>query len=478
MIKTRFAPSPTGYLHVGGARTALFNYLVAKQSGGKFVLRIEDTDQERNSRDAVETIYRSLSWLGLQHDEGDPGRGNEYYDNGPYTQSARLHIYKEYYEKLIQQGNAYRCYCTKEELDLLKAKYPKDKQFLFKYPGICKNRLDQPDLPYVVRFKNSKEQKQIQFQDKVYGKMEFKDSGINNSILVRADGFPVYNFGCAIDDMLMDINLVIRGRDHLQNTSQQIDILNVLNGKIPEYAHLPMLMANKTEKLSKRHGSVSVLEFRDEGYAPQGLLSYLVSLGWSYKNEELFTMDDLLEKFSLDAVNKSDGIFDPKKCKAINSKFLKKKARDTDIADGVLHCLRKYGESADAQDSRYITLKPWIKDYPNMKDMAEAALFYFKQDYAISTEHVALMKLEGQEKYLHILNMFIDKLPDLDMSSPTSISNEINLMLLQNNYNIAEVSKIIRIILTGTIKSIDLFSIIFLLGREKTLHRLEKGLKL
>ena len=276
-LRMRFAPSPSGYLHIGNVRSTLFTWLWCKSQGGTFVLRVEDTDQERSSIDSVRAVLDDLKWLGLQWDEGPEVEG----PFAPYFQSERKALYRAHTEQLISEGKAYRCYCTKEELDAqreaLKAKNPKAN---FVYPGTCRDRKDQPDLPFVVRFR-SPSTGSTDFTDKVFGFISTPNSAQQDFVLMRTDGYPLYNLAATIDDHLMEITLVARGRDHIGNTPQQILLYRAFGWEPPEFAHLPMMLSAKGEKLSKRNGSVSVKEYRDKGFSPMGVLNYLVRFGWS-----------------------------------------------------------------------------------------------------------------------------------------------------------------------------------------------------
>lgn len=309
--RTRFAPSPTGYLHVGGARTALFNWLWARKHGGHFVLRIEDTDQDRNKEDSVQAIFDGLKWLGLNWDEG------------PHFQSKRIPIYNEYYLKLIEKGFAYRCYSTNDEVEAARKAFTDAGKKGFQFHSPWRDKTEELDKPFVVRYKNNLKDK-IEFTDQTFGEMKKNPKELGDFILVRSDGLPMYNFGCAIDDATMDIDFVIRGKDHLDNTFFQKVILNHLDLKIPNYAHLPMMMKNKQEKLSKRNGDVSVLEnYRDKGWHPEALLSYLARFGWSHNDQELFKLEDLVSLYDISSKNKADGIYDGQKCESINKKYIK-----------------------------------------------------------------------------------------------------------------------------------------------------------
>jgi len=309
-LRVRFAPSPTGYLHIGGARTALFNYLLAKKESGTFVLRIEDTDVVRSTQESVDAILDAMTWLGLSYDEG------------PIYQSDRFELYKEKVQQLLDEGKAYRCYCPAEELDAKREK-AKQEGRKPKYDGTCRNRTDQPDAPYVVRFKLPEEGEETTFVDRIKGSISFRHEELDDLIIQRTDGTPTYNFVVVIDDAEMGINLVIRGDDHINNTPRQILLYQALNYPIPEFAHVPMILGADKKRLSKRHGATSVMVYQEMGYLPEALINYLVRLGWSFGDEEIFSLDDLINKFSLENVGRSAGVFNPEKLLWLNSHYIK-----------------------------------------------------------------------------------------------------------------------------------------------------------
>src|SRR5882757_3296099 len=317
--RLRFAPSPSGYLHIGGVRTALFNWLWARKTGGKFVLRVEDTDQDRSSIESVRAILDSLTWLGLDWDEGPEVGG----DFGSYFQSERKPLYRAVIDRLIGEGKAYRCYCTKEELDAqreaLKAQNPKA---AFVYPGTCRNRTDHPDKPYVIRFKSPTEGA-TDFTDRVFGLISTPNTSQQDFVLVRTDGYPLYNLAATVDDHEMQMTFVARGRDHIGNTPQQILLYRALGWDPPEFAHLPMMLNSKGEKLSKRHAAVSTQDYKDKGYTPAAVLNYLVRFGWSFGDKEIFSRDELIESFDWEHVGRGDGKFDEKKFADVAFEHLK-----------------------------------------------------------------------------------------------------------------------------------------------------------
>ncbi|HEU4538883.1 MAG TPA: glutamate--tRNA ligase, partial [Polyangiaceae bacterium] len=339
-LRVRFAPSPTGSLHIGGGRTALFNWLYARRHGGTFVLRIEDTDQARSTEESTRGIFESLKWLGLDWDEG-PDKGGPY---GPYTQTERLATYREHADRLVEEGKAYRCYATKEELDKLR-KLAEAKKQTFVYPRLWRDKTPADWLegkPYVIRFKTPLEG-ETTFHDEVFGDITTPNDSpsIQDFILLRSDGIPLYNFGAVVDDVLMKISLVARGRDHIGNTTPQVLLYRALGAPLPKFAHLPMMLAPDGKKLSKREGRkynipITVTRFVDEvgpldgyrdlGYSPDALLNYLVRFGWSHGDQEVFSRRELIEHFDVVGINKSDGKFDAKKCLSIDHDHLKSEA--------------------------------------------------------------------------------------------------------------------------------------------------------
>ena len=295
-VRTRFAPSPTGFLHIGGLRTALFCWLYARRHGGRFILRIEDTDLERSTDEAIQQILDGLEWAGLAHDEG------------PFYQTRRFGRYREVIEAMLQEGSAYRCYCTKEELDQLRAAQLARGEKP-RYDGRWRERTDsRPGVQPVIRFKNPLDG-EVVVEDVVHGRVVFQNRELDDLIIARSDGSPTYNFCVVVDDMDMDITHVIRGDDHLNNTPRQQNMLEALGRRPPVYAHLPMILGADGAKLSKRHGAVSVLQYRDEGYLPEALLNYLVRLGWSHGDQEIFSLDEMRRAFDIADVNKSAAAF-------------------------------------------------------------------------------------------------------------------------------------------------------------------------
>lgn len=308
-VVTRFAPSPTGYLHVGGARTALYSWLVAKAQGGKFVLRIEDTDRERSTQPAIDAILEGMQWLGLNWDEG------------PYYQTKRFDRYEHYIEQLLAEDKAYKCYCSTERLDAMREEQMAAGEKP-RYDGHCRDNPDVSGDRYVVRFRNP-QTGSVVFDDHIRGRIEFANTELDDLIIARSDGTPTYNFCVVIDDWEMNITHVVRGEDHINNTPRQINILKALGAPVPEYAHVSMILGDDGKKLSKRHGAVSVMQYRDDGYLPEAVLNYLVRLGWSHGDQEIFSVDEMIQYFSLDDVNKAASAFNTEKLNWLNQHYMK-----------------------------------------------------------------------------------------------------------------------------------------------------------
>ncbi|WP_417655930.1 glutamate--tRNA ligase [Pseudidiomarina aestuarii] len=308
-VVTRFAPSPTGYLHVGGARTALYSWLVAKAQGGKFVLRIEDTDRERSTQPAIDAILEGMQWLGLNWDEG------------PYYQTKRFDRYEHYIEQLLAEDKAYKCYCSTERLDAMREEQMAAGEKP-RYDGHCRDNPNVSGDGYVVRFRNP-QTGSVVFDDHIRGRIEFANTELDDLIIARSDGTPTYNFCVVIDDWEMNITHVVRGEDHINNTPRQINILKALGAPVPEYAHVSMILGDDGKKLSKRHGAVSVMQYRDDGYLPEAVLNYLVRLGWSHGDQEIFSVDEMIQYFSLDDVNKAASAFNTEKLNWLNQHYMK-----------------------------------------------------------------------------------------------------------------------------------------------------------
>jgi glutamyl-tRNA synthetase len=469
--RVRFAPSPTGYLHIGGVRTALFNWLWAKKHKGVFILRIEDTDQERSTDESRRVILDAMRWLELDWDEGPEVGG----PNGPYFQMQRLPIYQEFALKLIEAKQAYRCYCTKEELDAqraaLKARDPKAQ---FRYPGTCRDRKDQPDLPFVVRFRTP-EAGSVTYEDLVFGAVTTPNSAQQDFVLVRSDGIPLYNFGAVVDDVTMGITLVARGREHMINAPPQLLLYEALGYPPPRFAHLPIMLAPSGEKLSKRHAAVSVGEYRAMGYPPMGVLNYLVRFGWSYGDEEIFSRDDLIRKFDFANVGKADGKFDPKKFADVVFEHLKRPELTPvrRYATMVRPFLAEIG-IADPDEAKLLRAIPTVRERARtLKDAADAMYYFFRSPVF---DEKAKKKFLTPENTSRLAELKALLLPLTAWDEPT-LESAVTAWLSSRNLTIKDVAQPARVSLTGRTVSPGLYEVLAVLGKEESLARLDRGIE-
>ena len=447
----------------------MFNWLWARQQGGQFLLRVEDTDQERSSLESVRAIMDALRWLGLDWDEG-PEVGGKF---APYFQSDRKDHYRAAAEQLIAAGKAYRCYCTKEELDeqraALKARDPKAQ---FVYPKTCRDRRDQPDRPFVVRFK-SPDTGATEFSDLVFGQVSTPNDQQQDFVILRQNGLPLYNLGAVVDDHEMEITLVARGRDHIGNTPQQVLLYQALAWKLPEFAHLPMMLSQKGEKLSKRHAAVSVAEYRDKGYTPEGVLNYLVRFGWSYGDQEIFSRQQLIELFSWDHVGKSDGKFDEKKFADVAFEHLTRPELTNDAAyiAGTLPFLEARGLAA--VDSQIVEKAlPLIRERArSFQDAAHHLDFYFREppEGDPKVEQKVLVP-DAAPKLLAVR----DWLAQQDLASP-ALEAEFKTWVEAQGWSLKDVAQPVRVALTGRGTSPGLFEMMQVMGKELALARLQRG---
>ncbi|MEI7892684.1 MAG: glutamate--tRNA ligase [Myxococcales bacterium] len=470
--RVRFAPSPTGYLHIGGVRTALFNWLWARQTGGAFVLRIEDTDQERSTPQSVQIILDSLRWLGLTWDEGPEVGG----PHGPYTQMQRLAIYREFAERLVAQGKAYRCICTKEALDAQRAAIKaRDPKANFRYPGTCRTQKHSVSSPHVVRFVTPAEGS-VRYVDKVFGEVVTPNAAQQDFVLVRSDGVPLYNFGAVVDDITMGITLVARGRDHMVNTPPQLLLYEALGETPPEFAHLPMMLAPSGEKLSKRHGAVSVTEYRDQGYAPEAVLNYLARFGWSHGDQEVFSLDELVAAFRWEACGRGDGKFDTKKFLAIEHEHLKSPRLQSD--DVYLRRVVPFLELRGLCGLDEAKVKQAIATVRERSrtfvEAAEGMDFYFRGEPVMDEK--ARVKFLVPANALHLLSL-AERLEAVEGWTAEGLESTVTDWLLERKLHIRDVAQPARVALTGRTASPGLFEVMVVLGQSATLARLRSGAK-
>ncbi len=455
-IVTRFPPSPTGYLHIGGARTALFNWLFTRQKGGKFVLRIEDTDKARSSDETTKAIIESMEWLGLDWDEG------------PYFQSQRYDIHNVFIERLLSTGQAYHCHCSPDELERGR-KAAMAKGLKPKYDGKCRDLGLVPAPGSVVRLKTPKTGI-TQFNDLVKGRIRFDNEELDDLILRRSDGSPTYHMAVVADDISLGITYVIRGDDHVNNTPRQILIYKALDEPIPQYAHVPMILAPDKTRLSKRHGAVSVLAYRDMGYLPHALLNSLARLGWSYGDQEKFTKEELVEKFSLKNVGKSAGVFNADKLLDLNAWYIRNSSDDF-LARELIPFLQQFGLKGLEQQKikeAVATLKPRSK---TLLDMAEGALFYFQEE--ITYDKKADDKFLKSD-ILGLLEDIRDRLEKASEFNQAALEKIFVAFLEDNEIKLKKVAQPLRVALTGKTASPGIFEVMEILGRKKVVERLAK----
>ncbi|KPJ67332.1 MAG: glutamyl-Q tRNA(Asp) ligase [Coxiella sp. DG_40] len=458
-VRTRFAPSPTGYLHVGSIRTALYSWLYARKHGGKFFLRIEDTDVERSTKEAIQVILDSIQWLNLEYDET------------VFYQSQHMDRYKQVIQRLLNEGKAYRCYCSKQRLDDLREKQLAKKQKPC-YDGLCRERdLDNPDQPHVIRFKNPR-QGTVSFEDQVHGVITFQNSELDDLIIMRSDGTPTYNLCVVIDDMDMDITHVIRGVDHINNTPRQINILKALGAKIPIYAHVPMILGEDGKKLSKRHGAASVTQYREEGFLPEALLNYLVRLGWAYGDQEIFTLDEMIKLFELKDINKASSAFNREKLLWLNQYYMKTKDPEL-VAKHLQYQMDKLNIdiTQDPKLSQVVTVQ--AERCHTLQEMAEKSR-YFYQDIT-SYEDKAGKFLTSE--IVPTLNEIKEKFQNLENWSAERIHQIIIGTAEKFVLKLGKVAQPIRVAVTGGTISPPIDITLQLIGKQRVIERLDKALK-
>ncbi|NND89394.1 MAG: glutamate--tRNA ligase [Granulosicoccus sp.] len=460
-VRTRFAPSPTGYLHIGGARTALFCYLFARKHGGEFILRIEDTDQERSTDASVQAILDSMDWLGLDYDEG------------PFYQSQRFDRYREVVQQLLDSGHAYRCYCTPEELDAMREEATARKEKP-RYNGFWRDRDEAPPpgIKPVIRFRNPQEGKVV-IDDAVKGRIVIDNRELDDLVIMRSDGVPTYNLTVVVDDMDMQITHVIRGDDHVNNTPRQINILEALGARQPVYAHLPMILGEDGKRMSKRHGAVSVMQYRDEGYLPEALLNYLVRLGWSHHDQELFSADEMRELFSLEAVNRSGSVFDDKKLDWVNQQYLHKAD-----ADALGQMLRPYmlkegiGISAGAPLSAVADL---LRDRARtLGDMAQSARYFYAAPVAYDDKAQAR---QFRPATADILQDAAERLAALSSWDTPSIQAALDASATALGIGFGKLGQPLRLAVTGVTQSPPMAETIALIDQQDIQARLQRAIE-
>jgi len=452
-IRTRFAPSPTGFLHIGGARTALFNWLYARHNGGKFVLRIEDTDQTRSTDESTEAILNAMAWLGLNSDEG------------PYFQAQRVELHREMVLKLIKEDKAYYCTCTAEALEakrkqaLAEGKKPK-------YDGTCRDKKLSKSANSVVRFRGKQDGVTI-VEDLIKGNIIFNNEELDDLIIERGDGYPTYNFAVVIDDALMNITHVIRGDDHVNNTPRQILMYQALGFEVPKFAHVPMILGSDKARLSKRHGATSVMAYKEMGFLPEALVNYLVRLGWSHGDQEIFSLSQLVELFSLDAVGKSPAVFNPEKLLWLNAHYIK----DAD-SDRLLEEMKPlWPAGINTGDAAFIR-KVIIDLQPRTKtlvELASAADFYFADK--VQYEAQAAQKFLVPDILTH-LKAIVAAIPAVHTFSKEDIEEFLKAFTVERDIKFKVIAQPLRVALTGKTVSPGIDEVMVTLGKDRVIKRI------
>ena len=467
--RVRFAPSPTGYLHIGGARTALFNWLHARRQGGTFVLRIEDTDQKRSTLASEQAILDALKWLGVDWDEG-PGVGGPY---PPYFQMQRLDTYKAWSDWLIEHGHAYRCYCTPAELDA-RRKVAESEKRTYRYEGTCRERTDSPDLPSVVRFKTPHTEGGVSFEDQVLGKISKEYSDFDDFVLLRGDGIPLYNFGCVVDDHLMAISLVGRGQEHVNSTFLQLMIYDAIGWEKPLFAHFPLILGPDREKLSKRlHPEADVMEHRRNGILPEALLNFIVRLGWSHGDDEVISREQMIQWFGFDHVGSTSGVWNPEKLLWVNAQWLKSLPAE-DIAARWVPFLEEAGFQAK-DDPRLPAIVTVLRERnQTLVGMAQMARYFFSEGVTLD-EKAAAKHLNADG--LKLLGIVREKLAAMEPFSTPAIEALVKEVSEQAGVGMGKVAQPMRVAVTGGTASPGIGETLSLVGKPEVLRRLDAALK-
>ena len=463
-VRVRFAPSPTGFLHIGGVRTALFNWLFARQQQGRFILRIEDTDQSRSTDESIQAIIEGMKWVGLDWDEG------------PFRQTERMDLYRGHAMKLLETGHAYWCVCKAEELEA-RRKEAEAKGLSPRYDGRCRQlQIVNPPADAALRFKAPREG-QIVVDDLIKGTITFDNSAADDLIILRSNGYPTYNFSVVVDDALMRITHVVRGDDHLTNTPRQIPIFEALGFAVPRFGHLPMILGSDKTRLSKRHGATSIMAYKEMGYLPDAMVNYLVRLGWSHGDQELFTRQELIEKFSWDHVQTSAAVFNPDKLVWINAEYIKTSPPSW-VAQALVPLLEQAGlkHEVEAVSEEWLAqLVVLVKERAKtLADMVEWVKPYFGQ--------VAPFEEEAAKKFLTpamapLLQKLVTRFEAFPTFSKQTWEESFKKLVEEEGIKMGALAQPVRVALTGRTASPGLFEVMEVLGRDRTLLRLRNGIE-
>ncbi len=459
-VRTRFAPSPTGHLHIGGARTALFNFLYARHHDGTFVLRIEDTDRERSTEESTRAILDSLRWLGLEWDEG------------PYFQSQRTPLYMEHVERLLEAGRAYRCDCPPEVVEAKRQQALKEGRKP-KYDGTCRGRSDvDPSKPHVIRFRAAQEGTTV-VHDLLRGDVVYDNSELDDLVLVRTDGTPTYNFTVVVDDALMGITHVIRGDDHLNNTPRQIQLYEALGYPLPAFAHVPMILGPDRKRLSKRHGATSVEAYRDAGYLPEALVNFLARLGWSHGDQEIFSLHELVRLFDLDGVGRSASIFNEDKLLWLNAHYIQQCPRER-LVDLVRPFLERAGYPTGDRAKLELFVECYRPRCKTLAEFAEKARPYFCREIEIDP---AAAKKHLKASAVPVLEDLQEALAAVERWDAETLERALLSVVERRGVKMGKVAQPLRVAVTGAAASPGIYETLLLVGREWALERLARALR-
>ncbi len=462
-IRVRFAPSPTGHLHLGGARTALFNFLFARHHHGTIILRIEDTDRERSTKESIQAIFDGLNWLSIDWDEG------------PFYQSERLGKYNEVSRLLLEQGKAYRCYCTPQELEIRRQEAHSNGQPP-KYDGRCRFRTDNPSGPSVIRFKNP-DTAEIIVEDLIRGRMSFNGNLLDDWVLVRSDGFPTYNFAVVVDDIDMRISHVLRGDDHINNTPRQICLFQALGAPLPSFAHIPMIHGADRSKLSKRHGATSVMAYREMGYLPHALVNYIARLGWSHQDQEIFTREELIRFFDLDKVGSSPAVFNPEKLLWLNAQYMRNTSSQ-ELAELIKPFLKPVQHPIDdhfpdSSPTLPLIIEEWKSRSRTLVELAEAVHPFIDKEFSYSDE---VLSKHITEQNIPLFQAFSSRFEHIQDWNKISLEQAFKDIGTEFGLKLSHLAQPLRAALTGQHISPGIFDVLLLLGRNEVQQRIQKAI--
>ncbi len=457
-VRTRFAPSPTGSLHIGGARTAIFNWLFARNAGGEFILRIEDTDRTRSTEESIEEITDAMEWLGLDWDEG------------PFRQSDRLDIYQEHANKLLESGKAYKCYVTPEELEE-KRKEAQSKGEVLRYKREWAKLNEGPDNPYAIRLQTPDEGA-IEVQDLLRGIVTFDAGEVDDFVILKRDGFPTYNFAVVVDDATMNITHVIRGDDHLINTPRQVLIYNALSYEIPKIAHVSMILGADNKRLSKRHGATSVVAYKDRGYLPEAIINFLSRLGWSYGDQEIFSKTELVEKFTLKNVGKSAAVFNEEKLDWLNAWYIRNEPAQ-EIAKLVIPLLKEKGLEVELDNKLIKIVQELSQRAKTLLDISNTIDYFYADE--IEYEEKAKSKFLKPE-IKPVLQELADRLSSLADFNMDEMHKVFDQVMEERELKLGKIAQPLRVALTGGTVSPGIFEVMDILGKDEVLKRLSKAI--